>query len=219
MDAFMKLSREAQGMLVGTALFIILSFFGWQAASIDLGPLGSHSVSFSLWHSFYGVIIGIIAILLLAWEIIRMLDVKIEFLAGVEPGVISTGLAVALGILTIIIFLDWSDFRAWPEYVGTLLAIAIAVLAFLRAKKEGVGMPAMPANVSINRGGGAAAASTGAAVATPTPTPAPAPPPPAAPAPAPEAPAPEAAAPEAAAPGSPTPAAPADPAPEPPAEA
>ncbi len=98
MDALMKLSREAQGMLVGTALFIILSFFGWQAASIDLGSFGTHSVSFSLWHSFYGVIIALIAILLFAWELIRALDVKIEFLSGVEPGVISTGLAVALGV-------------------------------------------------------------------------------------------------------------------------
>ncbi len=201
MDAFMKLSREAQGMLVGTALFIIISFFGWQAASIDLGSFGSHSVSFSLWHSFYGVIIAIIAILLLAWEIIRMLDVKIDFLAGVEPGVISTGLAVALGILTIILFLDWSQIRAWPEYVGTLLAIAIAVLAVLRARKEGVGMPAMPSGISVGGGGGAAAASAGTTAPPPVAPPAPAPaadpaPPPAAdlaeePAPAPADPAPD----------------------------
>ena len=200
MDALMKQSREAQGMLVGTALFIILSFFGWQAASVDLGPLGSHSVSFSLWHSFYGVIIAIIAILLLAWELIRALEVKIDVLSGVEPGVISTGLAVALGVLTIILFLDWSQIRAWPEYIGTLLAIGIAVLAILRARKEGVGMPAMPANVSISRGGGAAAAATGAAAA-----PAPAPAPPADPAPAAEPP--------------PAPDPPADPAPDAPAEA
>jgi hypothetical protein len=168
MDALMKQSREAQGMLVGTALFIILSFFGWQAASIDLGSFGSHSVSFSLWHSFYGVIIALIAILLFAWELIRAFDVKIEFLSGVEPGVISTGLAVALGVLTIILFLDWSQIRAWPEYVGTLLAIAIAVLAVLRARKEGVGMPAMPSGISVG-GGGAAAASAGAAAPAPAP--------------------------------------------------
>ncbi len=178
MDALMKQSREAQGMLVGTALFIILSFFGWQAASTDT-PLGSISVSFSLWHSFYGVIIALIAILLLAWELIRALDVKIEFLSGVEPGVISTGLAVALGVLTIILFLDWSQIRAWPEYVGTLLAIGIAVLAVLRARKEGVGMPAMPSGISVG-GGGAAAASAGAAApaasAATQPPPPPAPP-------------------------------------------
>ena len=195
MDAFMKLSREAQGVLVGTVLFILLSFLDWQSVTFDLGSLGSHTVGKNLWHGF-GLLAVLVAILLLAWEIIRTLDVKIE-LGGIEPGVISTGLALLLGVLTIIIFLDWSDYRSWPEYVGTLLAIAIAVLAFLRARKEGVGMPAMPANVSVSRGGGAAAASTGAAA--PAPEPAPAPPAAAEPAPAPEA--------------------PADPAPEPPAEA
>jgi hypothetical protein len=173
MDALMKQSREAQGMLVGTALFIILSFFGWQAASQDT-PLGNISVSFNLWHSFYGVIIALIAILLFAWELIRALDVKIDALSGVEPGVVSTALAVALGVLTVILFIDWSQIRAWPEYVGTLLAIGIAVLAVLRARKEGVGMPAMPSGISVG-GGGTAAASAGAAApapAPPAPTPA-----------------------------------------------
>lgn len=193
MDALMKLSREAQGVLVGTVLFILLSFLDWQQASFDLGPLGSHTVGKSLWHGF-GVIVALVAIVLLAWEIVRALDVKIE-LGGIEPGVISTSLAFLLGILTIIVFLDWSEVRHWPEYLGTLIAIAIAVLAFLRARKEGVGMPAMPSGVSVGRGG-AAAATPG--VTAPTPTP----PPPATPAPT-----------------SVEDPAPADPAPEPPAEA
>lgn len=183
MDALMKQSREAQGMLVGTALFIILSFFGWQAASIDLGSFGTHSVSFSLWHSFYGVIIALIAILLFAWELMRALDVKIDALSGVEPGVVSTALAFALGILTVILFLDWSQIRAWPEYVGTLLAIGIAILAFLRARNEGVGMPAMPSGISVGGGG---TATTSSPAAPPPSAPAyPAPPAPPASAPAP----------------------------------
>ncbi len=134
MDALMKLSREAQGVLVGTVLFIILSFLDWQSVSFDLGSLGTHTVGKNLWHGF-GLLVVLVAIVLLAWEIIRMLDVKIE-LGGIEPGAISTGLGLLLGILTIIIFLDWSDFRAWPEYVGTLLAIAIAVLAFQRQEEQ-----------------------------------------------------------------------------------
>jgi hypothetical protein len=201
MDALMKLSREAQGVLVGTVLFVILSFLDWQQATVDLGPLGSHSVGENLWHGF-GVIVALVAIVLLAWEIIRTLDVRIE-LGGIEPGVISTGLAFALAILTIIIFLDWSDFRHWPMYLGTLLAIGVGVLAFFRARKEGVGMPAMPSGISVGGGGTAAASAGAAAPAAPVATPAspppaaapiadPAPPPPADPAPddpAPDAPA------------------------------
>ncbi len=199
MDAFMKLSREAQGVLVGTALFIIVSFFDWQSATI-----GPYSVGDNLWHGF-GIIVALIAIILLVWEIFRTIEVKID-LRGTDPGVISTALALVLGILTVIIFLDWSQIRSWPEYVGTLLAIGIAVLAVLRARKEGVGMPAMPSGISVGSGG-AAAASAGAPAPAPTPAP-PAPPAPAAdPAPAPVAEQAE------------DPAPPADPAPDAPAEA
>ena len=52
-----------------------------------------------------------------------------------------------------ITFLDWSDFRHWPQWIGLLLSIVIAVVAFKRAKDEGVEMPKMPQGVSVSRGG------------------------------------------------------------------
>ena len=37
-----------------------------------------------------------------------------------------------------IVFLDWSQYRAWPMYVGSVVAILITVVAFKRGKDEGV---------------------------------------------------------------------------------
>ena len=76
-----------------------------------------------------------------------------------------------IGIVTVLIaFLDWSDFRHWPAWIGLLLAILIAIVAFPRAKKEGVELPKMPASISVSKGAG------GGTAAAPPPPPPPAPP-------------------------------------------
>ena len=62
----------------------------------------------------------------------------------------SAGFAIALLVFTVITFLDWSDFRHWPQWIGLLLSIVIAVVAFKRAKDEGVEMPKMPQSVSVS---------------------------------------------------------------------
>ena len=65
----------------------------------------------------------------------------------------SAAFAIALLVFTVITFLDWSDFRHWPEWVGLLLSIVIAVVAFKRAKDEGVEMPKMPQSASATAAG------------------------------------------------------------------
>ena len=139
MDALMKLPRNVQAVIAGTALYIILSFFNWQEVSFM-----GHSVGQSEWHGI-GMIAVIIAIALLAWEVSRALDMKIN-LGSLSAGQVSAGLALLLLIFTVITFLDWSEFRAWPEWVGLVLSLLIAGAAFTRAKEEGVKMPEMPKN-------------------------------------------------------------------------
>jgi hypothetical protein len=162
MDALSKLSREAQVVLGGLVLFVIISFLDWQ--SVSIGPI---SYGDSLWHGF-GVVVALVAIVFLLWEIGRLLNYNIE-LGDFTPGMISAVLALVLLVFTVIIFLDWSDFRSWPEWVGLILAVVIGVASFFRARAEGVEMPKMPANVSVGGSGssGGAAASTGAPAAPP----------------------------------------------------
>jgi hypothetical protein len=61
-------------------------------------------------------------------------------------------LAEALLVFTLIKFLN-VDFRAYGAWLGLLLAIGIGVVAFIRAKEEGVELP----SAASSGDGGAAA--------------------------------------------------------------
>ncbi len=137
MDALMKLPRDVQIILGGTALFVIFSFLDWQSYSF-----GPYSIGANLWHGF-GFVDALVAIVFLAWELMRAFGREVK-IGDFPPGLISAALAGLLLVLTVIIFLDWSDYRSWPEWVGLLLAIGIGVIAFKRAKGEGVEMPNLP---------------------------------------------------------------------------
>jgi hypothetical protein len=162
MDAIMKLPREAQGTLAGLILFIILSFFNWQEYTF-----GPYSVGRSLWHGF-GIITILIAIAYLIWEIGRAMNYEVK-LGEITPAMSSVGLSVALLVCTVIVFLDWSQYRAWPMYVGSVVAILLTVVAVKRGRDEGVTMPKMPQSVSVGKP--AAAGGAAAAAATPAPPP------------------------------------------------
>jgi len=152
MDVLMKLSRDVQIVLGGALLYVIVSFFDWQSASGGSG-IYSYSVGFNEWHSFIGLLAGLLALALLAWELTRAFDIKVPT-GSLTPGLVSAGLAGLLLVLTVIIFLDWSDYRAWPEFVGLILSLVIGGFAFKRAKEEGVEMPNLPKNTGHTGGGG-----------------------------------------------------------------
>ena len=141
-----------QIVLGGAVLYVVFSFFDWQQVSGNAG-FGSITIGFNLWHSFWGILVGLVVVALLAWEIMRLLDVKINT-GSLSAGQVSAGLALLLLLMTVITFLDWSDFRNWPEWIGLILSLAIAGAAFMRAKAEGVTMPEMPKNISVGGTGG-----------------------------------------------------------------
>src|SRR5579872_649369 len=142
LEALKKLPREVQIVLGGVALYVIFSFFDWQSYYI---------FSDNEWHGL-GILAVLVAIVLLAWEISRFLNVQINL--PLSPGQVSAGLALLLLLLTVIIFFDWSQFRAFGEWAGLILSIVIAGAAFVRAKGEGVTMPEMPRNISVGGSGG-----------------------------------------------------------------
>jgi hypothetical protein len=161
MENFKNLPREARVTLVCLVLFVIFSFFDWQQVSIF-----GHTAGDSLWHGF-GIITALVAVAYLIWEIGRAIEYS-PTVGEITPPMTSAGFAIVLLVCTVITFLDWSDFRHWPQWVGLLLSIIIAIVAFVRAKEEGVEMPKMPQNINVSRGGGgAAAASTAPAAAAP----------------------------------------------------
>jgi hypothetical protein len=142
LEALKKLPREVQIVLGGVALYVIFSFFDWQSV---------FGYSDNEWHGL-GVLAVLVAIVLLAWEISRFMNININL--PLTPAQVSAGLALLLLVLTVIIFLDWSQYRAFGEWAGLLLSLVIAGAAFVRAKSEGVTMPEMPKNISVGSSSG-----------------------------------------------------------------
>jgi len=170
LETLKNLPREVQVVLGGSILYIIFSFFDWQQVSFN-SDFGGGSFGYSEWRGF-GVITALVAIVLLVWEIGRLLNVQIG-LGSVTPGQVSLGLALLLLLFTIITFGTHNEARHWPAWVGLVLSLVIAAAALMRAKVEGVAMPEIPRNISLGSAGG------GATAAAPPPPPSP---PPAAPA-------------------------------------
>jgi uncharacterized membrane protein YgcG len=158
MDAFMKLSLAAKTVLVCAVLLLIVSFLDWQ--SVDLGPYGS--VGANEWHGV-GVLAVLLVLALIAWEVVRLLGMKIA-MGSLSDELVSAGLALLVALFTVIYFLTHGTARAWPAWLGLLLAIAIAVAAFMRAKEEGVEMPeraSSPSGASTGSAGGESSSSGG----------------------------------------------------------
>ena len=143
MDMLKKLSLNAQLVLLGSILYVIVSFLNWQSY---------HGlVTATEWNGGVGVIAGLLVLFLIAWEVARGFDLKIA-VGSLSPSLISVVLAEALLVFTLIKFLN-VDFRAYGAWLGLLLAIGIGVVAFIRAKEEGVELP----SAASSGDGGAAA--------------------------------------------------------------
>jgi hypothetical protein len=161
MNTFKQLSRDLQVVLGGTVLYLIMSFLDWQQVSV-----GSLSAGVTEWHGI-GILAGLLALALLAWEAARLFSIKIEL--PLAPGQVSVGLALLLLLFTVITFLSHSAFRHWPEYLGLLLSIAVAVAAVRRARGEGVDMPRNIRTTISAATAGSSGSSGGGTVADPEP--------------------------------------------------
>jgi uncharacterized membrane protein len=170
MERFNALGRGAQIMLVSGVLFLISTFFNWQ--SVDVGPV---EVGQSAWHGFWGVVMGLLAIVLIAWLVARVagLEIPIPF----STALVAAALAVLIFVFALIKVLT-DDFTSSWAWIGLVLAAIVVVGGWLEVQAAG-GMNALRSEVS--------------SMQSPTAQPSPAEPAPPPPAPAPEAPAPEAA--------------------------
>ena len=167
MDKLAELSHGAKVVLGGAIVFLILSFFNWQ--EVDLGAFGEAGVS--MWHGV-GWIAGLLAIALIVWQAIRLTNFNLEI--GVGPAMVTTFLAVLLLLFTVIKFFADSEFRTWAAWVGLILAVVIAVGAWMNMQATGESFG------DLQKLGGGAGASGGTTTppSTPTQTPPPPPPPP-----------------------------------------
>jgi hypothetical protein len=166
MDKFNELTTGAKLVLGATIVFLIVSFFNWYEA--DLGGLeevAGIDAGVSMWNGV-GVIAGLIAIVLLVWQAIRLANIDLEI--GVTPAMITAALALLLLIFTVIRVIDGYEFadRTIWLWIGLVLAIVIAVGAWMNMQASGESLADIRASMA-----GAAAATKGAVDRTDEPGP------------------------------------------------
>jgi hypothetical protein len=140
MDVLTKLSREAQIVLGGGLLLLIISFFDWQQVSFNVIGI-SGSAGLTEWHGI-GILAVLLVIAMLVWEVLRLLAVRMQ-LGGLSEGLVSVALALLVALFTVITFLTHSTARHWPAWIGLIVALVVAAAALARARGEGVQMPEM----------------------------------------------------------------------------
>jgi hypothetical protein len=156
----MDLSRlsTATKVITGAAILLLIdTFLDWQQvcfASVCGGQ--------SAWHGITGWLLGLLVVALIAWQIVKILEVDLPDLP-VEDRQIEMGVVGGIVIFAILKFITAGDFRHWwVQIVGLIL---VAVIAWFEWQKL-QGRDAAPA--------GAASESSAPAAAAPASTPAPA---------------------------------------------
>jgi hypothetical protein len=163
MDRFNALGRGAQIMLVAGVLLFISTFFNWQEVEFDLGPLGEGEAGVSAWDNFWGVVLGLLTIVLIVWLVVRLLAIEIPLpLSAAMIGAILGGLILVFAVLKNLI----DDFSTIWSYIGVLLAIAIAIGAWLEVQAAG-GIDTLKSEIPSS----SASSTTSTATAPPPPPP------------------------------------------------
>lgn len=116
-------------MLIGAVLLLIDTFLNWQSIDTPIGSFGQ-----SAWHGVGGVLLGLLVIVLLAWLLVRLAAVDIPI--PVSATLIAAFLAFLILIIVILKTLV-DDYSAWPSYVGIVLAVMIAVGAWMQIQATG----------------------------------------------------------------------------------
>src|ERR1051326_9594589 len=144
MDRLSALSRGMQLMLVGGVLLLIDTFLHWQEVSAKLGGVTIVSAGVSAWHGFWGVIMCLALIVLLAWLVARIAGVKIPL--PVSDTLLAAFLTAIVLLFAVIKNLA-DDFSTKWSYIGIVLAGVVAAGAWLEVEAAG-GMDVLRSEVS-----------------------------------------------------------------------
>ena len=159
----MDLSKLSLGTkVVGAAgiLLLIDSFLHWQEVNIA----GIVSAGVSMWHG-WGVLAGLTLLVILAWEAAQIADVKIT-VGPLSPAMVTIVLSALLVLFTLIKVLA-DDFVAKWAWIGLVLAIAVAVGAWLKMQAAGETLADLKASVASAAPRGDSAPAAPAAPAAP----------------------------------------------------
>ncbi len=134
MDRLTSLSRGMQLMLVGGVLLLIDTFLHWQEVSAKIAGVTVVSAGVSAWHGFWGIIMCLALIVLLAWVVAKLAGVKIPL--PVSDTLVAAGLAAIVLLFAVIKNLA-DDYSTKWSYIGVVLAAVVAAGAWLQVQAAG----------------------------------------------------------------------------------
>ena len=138
MEQLQSLSTGRKLTLVAAALLLIDTFFAWQKISAKIAGVEIASVSANGWHGFWGYVMGLLTIALLAWIVARAFGVELPMQA--PDGLATVVLGVAIAVCAILKALT-DDFSAWAAWVGCVLAVLTAVGGWMVYQEGGEEVP------------------------------------------------------------------------------
>jgi len=179
MDTFNRLTTGAKIVLGATIAFLLVSFLNWFEIDEDLTGGVDIDAGINMWHGI-GVVAGLLALALLAWQAARLAGVELNL--GISPSMITMALAGLLLLFTLLRVLfgyEGLERTIWL-WLGLLLAIAAAVGAWMNMTAAGENFDDMKRSFGSAAGSARQRVDRDDTSATTTP-PATTPPPPAAP--------------------------------------
>jgi hypothetical protein len=129
MDKLMGLSKGNKLILGGGVLLFIDTFLPWQSVSI---------FSLNAWHGFWGVMLGLLVIVMLAWAGARAFGVALP--VNLPQGLVTLALGGLIFLFALIKTLSDSA-RTWESWVGIILAAGVAVGAWFAFQDSGEALP------------------------------------------------------------------------------
>lgn len=133
MEQVKGLPLGRQLVLGGGVLLLIDTFLPWQ--KISIGPFSN---SWTAWHGFWGVLLGLMTIALVVWVAARVFGVELP--VKIPDGVTTLALG-GLILLFAVIKNIADDYSAWGSYLGIVLAAGVAYGAWLTFQSSGESLP------------------------------------------------------------------------------
>jgi uncharacterized membrane protein len=151
MDRFKALSLGTQVMFGAGVLLLIDTFLSWQKYAPKVAGIEIVSFSRNAWHGFWGVLLVLLTIALLAWLVVSMLGMMTMRLP-VSDMLLSAALGAVILICALLKVLT-DDFTTKWAWIGVVLAAVIAAGAWLRVQEAG-GMDTLRTEATSMRGSG-----------------------------------------------------------------
>jgi hypothetical protein len=127
-----SISTATKVIFVAAALLLIDTFLNWQSVDVSFGGVQVASASQNAWHGFWGIMLGLLTIVLLVWIGIKVFEVNLNI--NVHEAVVIAVLAGLIFLFALIKNLA-DDYSTLWSYIGVILAAIVGVGAYLRLQE------------------------------------------------------------------------------------